>query len=372
MQDEGVHERPVPTEVFALSARPPCKFCGAKKFPLEPDGFCCSSGEVKLYPNVIPDSMYDLFMGRSAHFAHFLMFIRAYNNSFAFTSLGVTIDKDLAKRNKGIYTFRVQGQVYHFINHLNPSNGQPSYLQLYFFDTEHEVQNRMRVSSNLDADIVTFLIGIMSINPYYVFFRSLREVSDLDNHEIRIRADPVLDLRTYNSPSIFQVATIWHENDEASDFRERDIVVQKNDGHSERIRYYFGCYDPLQYPLLFPLGEPGWHQGIKRIPKRGNTCFSEGQSSILAAHASSAVDLLSKETLGMTVQNILIFTCLPIRCIEKTKVNYFFQFLKRTQRKGTWYLLENSIRTDFRLEMIENQFCFDQVVYCSNLLLTCM
>ncbi|KAK9688716.1 hypothetical protein RND81_09G006000 [Saponaria officinalis] len=29
--------------------------------------------------------------------------------------------------------------------------------------------------------------------------------------------------------------------------------------------HYYGCYDPLQYPLLFPRGESGWHQGISRV-----------------------------------------------------------------------------------------------------------
>nr|GMD96753.1 uncharacterized protein LOC109176597 [Ipomoea batatas] len=27
----------------------------------------------------------------------------------------------------------------------------------------------------------------------------------------------------------------------------------------------YGCYDPLQYPLLFPHGDIGWHEGIHRV-----------------------------------------------------------------------------------------------------------
>ena len=30
------------------------------------------------------------------------------------------------------------------------------------------------------------------------------------------------------------------------------------------VKYNFGCYDPLQYSLLFPNGEVGWHQHIKK------------------------------------------------------------------------------------------------------------
>ena len=39
----------------------------------------------------------------------FRTYVRTYNNTFAFTSFGVKYDKNLCMRNKGIYTFRVQG-----------------------------------------------------------------------------------------------------------------------------------------------------------------------------------------------------------------------------------------------------------------------
>ena len=72
-------------------------------------------------------------------------------------------DKSLGRRNKGIYTIRVQGQVYHFINELLPDNTQPSYLQLYFYDTEHEIENRMNLSSKLDSNMLHRLINILSV-----------------------------------------------------------------------------------------------------------------------------------------------------------------------------------------------------------------
>lgn len=45
-----------------------------------------------------------------------------YNNMFTFTSLVVKYDRDLARRNRGIYTFRVQEKMYHFIDDLVPSS----------------------------------------------------------------------------------------------------------------------------------------------------------------------------------------------------------------------------------------------------------
>lgn len=35
-------------------------------------------------------------------------------------------------------------------------------------------------------------------------------------------------------------------------------------GYYQTIQPYFGCYDPLSYPLFFPNGESGWHPNIPR------------------------------------------------------------------------------------------------------------
>ena len=85
----------------------------------------------------------------------FRKYVRTYNNTFAFTSFGVKYDKDLCKGDRGIYTFRVQGQVYHYINELIPLDGHPSYLQLYFYDTYHEIDNRIHISDRLNVEILS-------------------------------------------------------------------------------------------------------------------------------------------------------------------------------------------------------------------------
>jgi hypothetical protein len=47
--------------------------------------------------------------------------IRYFNSHFSFTSLGVTLDRRVSTvANTGIYTFRVQGALYHHLDHLVP------------------------------------------------------------------------------------------------------------------------------------------------------------------------------------------------------------------------------------------------------------
>ena len=243
-----------------------CIYCQAKRFYHEPKRFCCSDGEICLVSNGVPNDLYRLFSSNSEESIEFLKYIHIYNNTFACTSFGVKYDQHFCKRNKSIYTFRVQGQVYHYINDLLPLDDHPSYLQLYFYDTEHEVQNRLYNSDRLNPSFLTQIIDILKLNPYCAFFCSLKNIPTLKDLRIHIRSDAALDQRVYNTPSATQVAAIWVE-DSSRDYSSQDIIVYSHPGSSHKVQYYFGCYDPLQYPLLFPYGEIGSHQGIQRVEK---------------------------------------------------------------------------------------------------------
>ena len=157
--------------------------------------------------------------------------------------------------------------MYHYIEDLVPEDGHPSYLQLYFFDTEHGLENRIHDAERLDPSIIARLMDILEVNPYCRFFRTLSNISSLENHTIRIRSYIDLDQRVYNAPSVSQVAAIWTETDNCTEQKGRDIIVFNEAGGSHIVQYYFGCYDPLQYPLLFPFGDSGWHQGIKKVER---------------------------------------------------------------------------------------------------------
>ncbi|GAA0141749.1 hypothetical protein LIER_35452 [Lithospermum erythrorhizon] len=91
-----------------------------------------------------------------------------------------------------------------------------------------------------------------------------------------IRSDLGLDQRTYNRPTSSEVASIWteHANGEIDPSDIRDIRVYTRSGSTYKVQYYYACYDPLQYVLMFPNGEPGWHGNIPRAgcrTKRRNT-----------------------------------------------------------------------------------------------------
>ncbi|KAG5544394.1 hypothetical protein RHGRI_016972 [Rhododendron griersonianum] len=151
--------------------------------------------------------------------------------------MGVHLDPVFAKRLNGIYTFRAQGQIYHFIDGLYPSGQMPSYLQLYFYDTEKEAELRRGDKDKLQPEIISSLIHLLEGNPYSQFFRGLTHLPNIEEYQIVLKADPKVADYTSLPPTVPQVAAIWLENEEAPELQERDIIVHKHDGHSHTISY---------------------------------------------------------------------------------------------------------------------------------------
>jgi len=82
---------------------------------------------------------------------------------------------------------------------------------LYFYGTDHEIENRLKQLDKLDYRVRNQLIKILRVNPYSWFFRNLRNVEELEDQQIIIRSDPNLDQRVFNAPTSPRVAAIWVE-----------------------------------------------------------------------------------------------------------------------------------------------------------------
>nr|XP_027077124.1 uncharacterized protein LOC113700896 [Coffea arabica] len=297
---DGVHALQfINDQADRLPPKTDCQYCGAIKLHSETPNFCCSDGQVVLHENKLPDILVELFTGHSDETLSFRTYVRTYNNMFAFTSFGVHYDKSLCKRTNGIYTFKVQGQTYHFIKDLIPHGGSGLYLQLYFHDTDHELENRMVVLERLTETIVMKVMEVMKSNPYACFLRSLRNVPNLDSYQIVLKSHSQNDQRVFNHPTASQVAALWTEIENSRTSYARHIKIYTKEGRDHLVQYYYGCYDPLQYPLLFALGETGWHPGIRRLvrenPKKRKRCIQRNKSTAILTNYKSAEDMISAE-----------------------------------------------------------------------------
>ncbi|XP_035830146.1 uncharacterized protein LOC110887742 [Helianthus annuus] len=220
---------------------------------------CCKGGRVKLqHPREPPDNIKHLFERHD-----FLDNIRAYNSMFAMTSFGATTD-DSINLTSGPYVFKVSGQICHRIGSICPPSGErPRFLQMYIYDTENELSNRLHVfgehgASSLDADIVALLLQTLdSTNKVVRLFRTARDLSlSADVPDFAIRLYSNVNEKSYDTPSIGSIGAIVYEDQvRASNF---DIIIRPKDDVPQRVSKLHSLYMALQYPLLFVFGEQGW------------------------------------------------------------------------------------------------------------------
>ncbi|XP_074289273.1 uncharacterized protein LOC141614427 [Silene latifolia] len=157
--------------------------------------------------NEYPSELARLYTASTEDAEHFRKYARAYNNLFAFSSIGGEFD---AETQKGIYVFKLHGQIYHHVPNLLPTDGKTQ------------------------------------TNPYSRFFRSLKEISVDENTQILINKNPRGDPNVYNAPSSDEVAVILSDSSSSSLSEGPHISVTGKENDSHRIMHYYG------YPLLFP------------------------------------------------------------------------------------------------------------------------
>ncbi|KAI5434865.1 hypothetical protein KIW84_021619 [Lathyrus oleraceus] len=129
----------------------------------------------------------------------------------------------------------------------NESCQNPRFAQLYLYDTENEIENRMhgfRSKSGVDVNIVRKLSEMLyEHNVHAQPFRMARDrlceegVSDL---KLRLISEQRNDGRICNQPTVSKVtALIVGDVDTAE---KRDIIVQKQCGELQRIDEYHTSY----------------------------------------------------------------------------------------------------------------------------------
>ena len=116
-------------------------------------------------------------------------------------------------------------------------------------------------TSNLDMSLVQDLKDMIDEhNVLAQSFSRVRDYLDQDqtsNISLRLFRNRSRDARTYNTPTVDEVAALIVGDFDASD-NGRDVIVKKNDGQLQRIHETHTSFIPLQYPILFPFGEDGY------------------------------------------------------------------------------------------------------------------
>ena len=235
-----------------------CKFCQALRFSGESNGLCCNNGKVIL-PEILspPNPLKSLVFGTNRNSTVFLKNVRKYNACFQMTSFGV---KNICNYNYPS-TFRIQGQIYHQLGSILPTNeDNPNFLQIYFIGNhELEANRRCSIISNVDLDIVTQIqMFLHEHNKLIHLFKFAIEKMPTDRYRAIINPDktPIGEHeRRYNAPTTDEIAIVMVGHSCSS----RDIVLHCRDTTLTRISETHRSYDGLQYPLMFWNGDDGYH-----------------------------------------------------------------------------------------------------------------
>ncbi|PKC04553.1 hypothetical protein RhiirA5_248029, partial [Rhizophagus irregularis] len=141
-----------------------CTYCGAKFWMNEKDkhstqnspsfAVCCAGGKVGLPPLLRPPPyLMNLYTSLEPEANAFRRNVRSYNSLLACTSFGADVNGEFQR--SGLSNFTIHGQVYHFIGSLLPNEGEaPKFAQLYIYDTENEMNNRLNIMQNVDVTIL--------------------------------------------------------------------------------------------------------------------------------------------------------------------------------------------------------------------------
>ncbi|XP_061344069.1 uncharacterized protein LOC133290038 [Gastrolobium bilobum] len=162
---------------------------------------------------------------------------------------------------------------------LLPADSQsPKFAQLYIYDTEHEVDNRLGCLSStstedmLDPEIIRLLKEMFdkhnSIAQSFRYARDRYKEDDFNGVKLRLIRRRGSDGRVYNLPTASEVAALI-VGDIDSAMGDRDIIIETQDRVLQRIDVKHPLYLGLQYPLLFPYGEDGYRDDVQRTVSSG-------------------------------------------------------------------------------------------------------
>jgi hypothetical protein len=294
--DDIEEEMILPTSFYVGPMDQVCKFCGAKGFEGENKdkhdevhfgSLCCSRGKVKgIRDYNLPPELEHLYIDEEDPTAkRFREKSRLFNNGMAMCSVAAEKGwKNRCHNNKMECMLTASGQLHRRIGPLQPRQGEnPKSVQCFFYGPEEAAKHRANNSFGgqkktkkedlMDKTIFAKLHTILldAKNKYIETFLGVKKYVET-NLKQKVR-DIILALHAnestetlihegrLNAPQVKEVALLMPNEIDASSKRLLTFNYSTPDDSAglQFIQDYHRSYDPLQYPLLFPDGQDGWH-----------------------------------------------------------------------------------------------------------------
>nr|GEV70712.1 helitron helicase-like domain-containing protein [Tanacetum cinerariifolium] len=172
----------------------------------------------------------------------------------------------LGREHSGGYTGYTHGE---------EESDHPRFIQMYIYDTNNEVNNKMRHFGGLDGaalnpEIIEGLIHVLDEhNGLVKLFRTARDRCSAGKIQgFKIRLYNIGGMRGYELLTLDILGGIAFESASRSriDF---DLIIEFRGGPPKRINKLHQPYMSLQFPLLFVFGETGFYLELMLKPRNG-------------------------------------------------------------------------------------------------------
>ena len=219
-----------------------CETCHAILLDGESTTFCCNKGKwtVPPLPPLPPNVSHIIEHSTAAN--HLSFRSRTLNNLFAFTAIGAT--EHFQHFQNGPASITITGRTYHRLFDIADNSHS-----LHWFLYDSAERDRQGESYNVPIDWVHQLeTDLNAENPYISQLRRFNTLPDTSTCALQLS----------DVASNGDFAAILHAENSTT-INPRSIVIWRNrDAAPTFISIYSRHYEPLQYPLLFPHGTPGW------------------------------------------------------------------------------------------------------------------
>ena len=140
---------------------------------------CCLNGQIKIPPlKEPPEKLKCLLTGEckkgteiSGQTSEHIIPV------WLFASMHVSGEEYVFK-TKGPYCYMISGQVYHALSQMQPEHGRkPNFSQIYIYDQENELDNRLWSFKTLDRTVLKELQDmIKELNPYAQLYKQAGDI----------------------------------------------------------------------------------------------------------------------------------------------------------------------------------------------------
>ncbi|XP_029643523.1 uncharacterized protein LOC115217944 [Octopus sinensis] len=173
-----------------------------------------------------------------------------------------------SEKYEHFYTYKIHGQCYHEMGSLRPIPGkEPTFMQVSFVGGhDEELAIRKKNNPKLEQRVIEVLqMMLHQTHPYVREFKNAMDTLDSQPHlKLVIHADKTPAGEhpgRFNAPTTNEVAALMVDEVHGN----RDIILRHRDEDVTFVSELHRCYDCLQYPLLFPHGEDGYHLEIQKV-----------------------------------------------------------------------------------------------------------